>query len=134
MPPKSSNNVSTASSSNKRKQLKPKKKPPATIFYVKSKEHRVPTTTMNSIKYLQKSTKLLIPKLPFARVVREILYARSADVNQMQQLALAALQESCELYLTHLFEDANMLAMHANRITLSADDMDLALQLRDRKS
>lgn len=44
--------------------------------------------------------------------------------------ALKALQEACEGYLTGLFEDANLCAIHARRVTVMKKDLDLARRIR----
>ncbi|KAG0213869.1 centromeric DNA-binding histone H3-like protein cse4 [Mortierella sp. GBA43] len=67
---------------------------------------------LQEIRRYQKSTDLLIQKLPFARVVREIAneYAQTAGIADVgmrwQSAALMALQEAAEAYMVHLFEDA----------------------------
>jgi len=45
-------------------------------------------------------------------------------------MAILALQEAAEAYLVGLFEDSNLCAIHAKRVTLMAKDMHLALRLR----
>ena len=47
-----------------------------------------------------------------------------------QSTALAALQEAAENYLVGLFEDVNLLAVHAKRVTIMPHDIRLALQIR----
>ena len=47
-----------------------------------------------------------------------------------QAEALMALQEACEHYLVHLFEDANLCAIHAKRVTIMVKDMQLARRIR----
>lgn len=85
------------------------------------------------IRKFQKSTALLIRKLPFARLVKEI----TADLSvgrgmRWQSLAMEALQEAAEVYLIYLFEDANLCAMHAKRVTIMPRDMQLAQRIRGR--
>jgi len=41
-----------------------------------------------------------------------------------------ALQEAAEAYLVHLFEDTNLLAIHAKRVTIMQKDMQLARRIR----
>lgn len=89
---------------------------------------------LQQIKYLRKTTKLLIPKQPFSRLVREIildLFPRE-DINRIQVSALEALQEATEMYLTQFFEDSVLLALHAKRVTLMQRDMILMRRLRGR--
>lgn len=70
---------------------------------------------LREIRKYQKSTDLLIAKLPFARVVKEVaeefvsnVYDSSQDAVGLrwQASAILALQEATEAYLVHLFEDA----------------------------
>ncbi|XP_015515388.1 histone H3.3-like isoform X3 [Neodiprion virginianus] len=92
------------------------------------------TKALQEIRFLQKTTKLLIPKLPFARLVREImldLFPR-LEINRIQAKALEALQEASEMYLVQFFEDAILLSLHAKRVTLFPTDMRLVRRLRGR--
>lgn len=41
-----------------------------------------------------------------------------------------ALQESAEEYLVHLFEDANLCAIHGKRVTIMPKDIQLARRIR----
>merc|ERR1712032_43140 len=77
----------------------------------------------------QKSTELLIRKLPFQRLVREIAQDFKSDLR-FQSSALLALQEASEAYLVGLFEDTNLCAIHANRKTVMKKDMELARRIR----
>jgi histone H3/H4 len=78
-------------------------------------------------------------KLPFGRVVREIssefvtgYYAADQDAAGLrwQSTALLCLQEAAESYLVHLFEDVNLCAIHAKRVTIMQRDMQLARRIR----
>jgi histone H3 len=80
----------------------------------------------------QKSTDLLIRKLPFQRLVREIAHDYDTDVR-FQSSAIGALQESVEAYLVSLFEDTNLCTIHARRVTIQAEDMQLARRLRGER-
>ena len=77
----------------------------------------------------QKSTDLLIRKLPFQRLVREIAYNINASLR-FQSTAIEALQEAAERFLVLLFEDTNLCAIHAKRVTIQAKDMKLARRIR----
>jgi len=81
------------------------------------------------IKRLQKGTDLLLRKLPFQRLVREIASEMSQDL-MFQSQAMAALQEATEAYMISLFEDCNLCALHAKRVTIMPKDMTLARRLR----
>ncbi|KAH7883841.1 histone H3 [Phlebopus sp. FC_14] len=89
------------------------------------------TVALREIRRYQKSTELLIRKLPFQRLVREI--ARSTDWR-FQSSAVIALQEASEAYLVSLFEDANLAAIHAKRVTIQPKDLALAWRLREEWS
>ena len=65
----------------------------------------------------QKSTNLLLRKLPFARLVREVANDYHSDLR-FQSFAILALQEASEAYLVDLFEQANLSAIHARRVTI----------------
>ncbi|XP_074156222.1 histone H3-like centromeric protein A isoform X2 [Sminthopsis crassicaudata] len=86
---------------------------------------------LREIRKLQKSTSLLIRKAPFGRLVREIClrYTRGVDFYWQSQ-ALLALQEAAEAFITHLFEDAYLLSIHARRVTLYPKDIQLARRIR----
>ncbi len=87
------------------------------------------TVALREIRRYQKSTALLIRKLPFQRLVREM--TQDIRVNlRFQSTALAALQEASEAYLTGLFEDTNLCAIHAKRVTILPKDMQLARRIR----
>ena len=68
----------------------------------------------SEIRRYQKSTELLIRKLPFQRLVREIASDFKFDVR-FQSHAVLSLQEAAEAYLVGLFEDTNLCAIHAKR-------------------
>ncbi|XP_076247043.1 histone H3.3 type c-like [Calliopsis andreniformis] len=96
----------------------------------KLKKRRV----VQEIRYLRKSIKLIIPKVPFTRIVRDIildLFPRQG-IMRIQALALEALQEATEAYLVQFFEDCMLLVHHANRITLTINDVYLLRRLRGR--
>ena len=87
------------------------------------------TVALREIRKYQKSTELLIRKLPFQRLVREIAQEYKTDLR-FQSSAIAALQEACEAYLVGLFEDTNLCAIHARRVTIMPRDMQLARRIR----
>ncbi|KAJ3505521.1 hypothetical protein NLJ89_g7370 [Agrocybe chaxingu] len=84
---------------------------------------------LREIRRYQHTTELLIRKLPFQRLVREIAQDFKADVR-FQSSAILALQEASEAYLVTLFEDTNLAAIHAKRVTIMVRDMVLARRLR----
>lgn len=81
------------------------------------------------IRKYQKSTELLFLKTPFQRVVREISQNFKENLR-FQSSAIGAIQEAAEAYLCSLFEDTNLCAIHAKRITIQPKDMQLVQRLR----
>ncbi|KAG7224895.1 hypothetical protein INR49_014811 [Caranx melampygus] len=88
-----------------------------------------PITTQRQIRRYQKSTELLIRKLPFQRLVREIAQDFKTDLR-FQSSAVMALQEASEAYLVGLFEDTNLCAIHAKRVTIMPKDIQLARRIQ----
>ena len=80
------------------------------------------------IRHYQKPTELLIRKLPFQRLVREIQDFKT-DLR-LQSAAIGALQEASEAYLVGLFEDTNLCAVHAKRVTIMPKGIQLARLIR----
>ncbi|XP_063886282.1 uncharacterized protein LOC135114303 [Scylla paramamosain] len=96
-----------------RKQLATKaarKSAPATGGVKKPHRYRPGTVALREIRRYQKSTELLIRKLPFQRLVREIAQDFKTDLR-FQSSAVMALQEASEAYLVGLFEDTNLSAL-----------------------
>ncbi|KAB5557650.1 hypothetical protein DKX38_008559 [Salix brachista] len=89
--------------------------------------------TMSEIRKYQKSTELLIRKLPFQRLVREIAQDFKTDLR-FQSHAVLALQEAAEAYLVGLFEDTNLCAIHAKRVTIMPKDIQLARRIRGERA
>jgi len=112
------------------------------------------TVALREIRRYQKSTELLIRKLPFQRLVREIAqdFKVSSSIHpfdaellmtmlsltqtdlRFQSSAVMALQEAAEAYLVSLFEDTNLAAIHAKRVTIQPKDLALARRLRGERS
>jgi histone H3 len=107
-----------------------------TIDKVKKKKfrYRPGALALKEIKRLQKSVELLIPKISIQRLIREI----SQDVMPVhkqgeikwQSAALGAIHEASEAYLVGLFEDTNLCAVHARRVTIMPRDIHLARRIR----
>lgn len=91
--------------------------------------YRPGTVALREIRRYQKSTELLIRKLPFQRIVREIAQDYKSDLR-FQGSAILALQEASEAYLVGLFEDTNLCAIHAKRVTIMPKDIQLARRIR----
>ena len=94
--------------------------------------YRPGTVALREIRRYQKSTELLIRKLPFQRLVREITQDFKTDIR-FQSTAILALQEASEAYLVGLFEDTNLCAIHAKRVTIMPKDMQLARRIRGER-
>jgi histone H3/H4 len=73
------------------------------------------------------------PAHRFQRLVREIAQDFKTDLR-FQSSAVMALQESAEAYLVSLFEDTNLAAIHAKRVTIQPKDIQLARRLRGERS
>ena len=87
------------------------------------------TVALREIHRYQKSTELLIRKLPFNRLVREIAQDFKVDLR-FQDAAVGALQEGSEAYLVGLFDDTNLCAIHAKRVTIMPKDIQLTRRIR----
>ena len=98
----------------------------------KPRRYRPGTVALRHIRQYQKSTELLIRHLPFQRLVREIAQGMLTDLR-FQSTALMALQEAAEAYLVGLFEDTNLCAIHAKRVTIMPRDMQLARRIRGER-
>lgn len=114
-----------------------KKYAPSTGGVKKPFKYKPGTVALREIRRYQKSTELLIRKLPFQRLVScppfEPQFAQLANMNKVREIAqdfksdlrfqssaIGALQESVESYLVKLFEDTNLCAIHAKRITIQS--------------
>lgn len=106
---------------------------PAAAGMKKRHRYRPGTVALREIRRYQRSTDLLIRKLPFQRLVREIANLIEPDFR-FQALAVLALQEASEAYLVGLFEDANLCAIHAKRVTIMPKDIQLARRIRGERA
>lgn len=93
---------------------------------------------LREIRRYQKSTELLIRRLPFQRLVREIAHEAGDAVSgrpyRFASTAVQATQEAAEAYLVGLFEDTNLCCIHARRVTIMPKDMQLALRVRHEQT
>ena len=121
------------------------------------KRFRPGTVALREIRKYQKTTELFIAKLPFSRFSREIMQEYKTDYHYTAT-ALNALQEACEAYMTvrrrvryktpvrsrtnyanpnlslqGLFEDTNLAAIHAKRVTIQPKDIQLARRIRGER-
>ena len=95
--------------------------------------YRPGTVALREIRKYQKSTDNLIRRQPFQRLVREIAQDFKKELR-FQSSAIMALQEAAEAYLVGLFEDTNLCAIHARRVTIMPKDMQLARRLRGERA
>ena len=119
-----------------RKQLASKasrKAAPATDGAKKNRRYRPGTVALREIRRYQKTTDLLLKKAPFQRLVREIAQDFKTDLR-FQSSAVMAMQEASEAFLVGLFEDTNLCAIHARRVTIMPKDMQLARRIRGERS
>ena len=100
---------------------------------VKKRRYRAGIVALKEIRRYQKSAELLIRKFPFQRLVREIAQKLRSDLR-FQSAAVMALQEASESYLVGLFEDTNLCALHAKRVTIMPRDMLLAKRIRGQRN
>ena len=108
--------------------------------YWRSQEATLPgMVALREIRRYQKSTKCLIKRSPFQKLMREISqeYRVCPDGPgtpsiqvRFQSTAIAALQEAAENFIVGLFEDVNLLVVHAKRVTVMPRDIRLALRIR----
>ena len=117
------------------KQLKiisSRKSAPATGGVKKPHMYGPGTVARREVGKYQKSTELLTRKLPFQRLVREIAQNLKTDLR-FQNSTVNALQEAAEAYLVGLFEDTNLCAIHAKRLTIIPKDILLARRIRGER-
>lgn len=110
---------------------------PGTGGVRKPHRYRPGTVALREIRRYQKSTELLIRKLPFQRLVREIAQGEAVRARldiRFTSASLLALQEAAESYLVGLFEDTNLCAIHAKRVTIMPKDIQLARRIRGERS
>ena len=100
----------------------------------KSRRRRPGTVALREIQKYQTSTDLLIPKMAFQRLVKELIQDECRDrdipMKKIQSPALLALQCACEDYITELFSKSQRAAVHGKRITVTPDDVQLVMDFR----
>ena len=99
----------------------------------KPHRYRPRTVALREIRRNQKSVELLIRKLPFARLVREIAQDFKTDL-QFQSNAIGALHEASEAYLVGLYKDTNLCAIHAKHATIMPKDLQLSRRIRGEQA
>ena len=96
----------------------------------KPHRYRPGTVALREIRRYQKSTDLLMSKLPFQRLVREIAQEFKSDLRWNSN-AIRALQEASESWLVGVFEDSNLCAIHGRRVTVMVKDIQLTQRIRN---
>ena len=100
----------------------------------KPHRYRPGTVALREIRRYQKSTELLIRKLPFQRLSREISQDLGKKDVRFQSGAIIVLQEASEAYLVGLLEDSNLCAIHVKRVTIMPKDIQLARRIRGERN
>ena len=95
----------------------------------KPHRYRPGTVALCKILCYQKSTELLLKKMPFQRLGREIAQDSKTDLC-FQHRSVMALQKAGKAYLVGLFEDSNLCAIHAKRVTIMPKDIQLARHIQ----
>ncbi|KAE8637160.1 hypothetical protein Csa_014670 [Cucumis sativus] len=109
-----------------RKQLATKaarKSAPTTGGVKKPHRYRPGTVALREIRKYQKSTELFDQEVALPET----------DLR-FQSHAVLALQEAAEAYLVGLFEDTNLCAIHAKRVTIMPKDIQLARRIRGERA
>ena len=88
---------------------------------------------LNEIRHYQKRVNLLICKLPFQHLAREITQQFSMELR-FRLATITILQEASEAYLIHLFEDTNLCTIHAKHVTIMPKDIQLARHIRGKRN
>ena len=91
----------------------------------KPRHFRPGTVALREIRKYQRSTELLIRKLPFQRLLREIVYDMKKKDYRFQSTAILAMQEAAEAFLVHMFEQCNHICIHGRRVTVQEKDVQL---------
>lgn len=97
---------------------------------MKPRRSKSGTVALRDIRAYQKSTKLLIRRVPFNRLVREIAHEFKSDIR-FKSGALLAIQDAAEAFLVSRFENTNRICIHAKRVTIKDTDMKLAARLEN---
>jgi histone H3-like centromeric protein A len=121
--------------SSNRKKTRPVRRPPRATQQPPRSRRKPTPRALSEIRKYQRSTDLLMRKLPFQRLCREIADQMAVENPEYanfrwQSQAILALQEASEAHLVGLFEDTNLCAIHAKRVTIMRKDMQLARKLR----
>ena len=80
------------------------------------------------IRFYQKSTTMLLRRMPFLCLIRELAQDFKTDL-QFTVEAAYAIQSTSEDYLVRLFEDTNLCTIHTKRMTIMPKDIQLARRI-----
>jgi len=105
----------------------------AAVKPLPKRRYRPGTVALREIRKFQKTTELLIPKLAFLRLVREVAQDYT-NAPRFQASAVDALQEAAEVYLVELFQNTLLCAVHAKRVTIMPKDIQLARRIRGERA
>ena len=111
---------------------KPKPKPTKQVGTTTLRRFLPGTVALRDIRRYQKGTEMLLRKLPFQRLVRELAQVEKEGIR-FQASAVLAMQEATESYMINLFADTCMCAIHGGRVTIMPRDIQLARRLRGEK-
>lgn len=131
----SQNRDSSNHNSNQRSQIRVPKRinsktqPDLTSKQKKKYSHHPGTMALKEIRRLQKTTNLLVPKASFKRLLREVLSEKHPEYR-IQASAVEALHHATEAYVIDLFEDSNLCAIHAKRVTVMSNDLQLVKKIK----
>ena len=95
----------------------------------KTKKTRQGLKALKEIKKYQSSTEMLIRRLSFQRVVKEIVQKIQEDLR-LWSTAILVLQEVGDMVLLGLLEQSNLCMLHARRVTIMPKDVQLARHIR----
>ena len=107
----------------------PQKEFPQAGKVKKTRKYRPGIVALWEIWQFQKSTELLIRKLPFSWLVHEIALEVGKYDLHFQGSAIICLQEAAEAYLVGLMEDTNLCTIHAKWVTIMPEDIQLACHI-----
>ena len=96
---------------------------------VKTKPHQnYAMIALHEIRCFQRSVDLLIPLLPFQRLVHEITQDCKVGLR-FQSSTILALQEAAEAWLVGLFKSANLCCIHRGQQTIAPKDFYLVRRI-----
>lgn len=106
----------------------------------KARRWHAGTVALREIRAQQKSTEVLLKKLPFQRLVKEIMQqyeisgGDAPSMPKIKKSALESLREGANDYLVNMFKKANNLAIHAKRKTIFVSDVRLLQETLEENS